>query len=66
MDYVAPSMIGLRTDEALYRFAFIPMGGGIYMGHHIYRDDVDTAAVTAAWASWLERAVAAGESAPAR
>ena len=47
------SMIGLRTDDALYRFAFIPMGGGIYMGHHVYRDDVDVAAVTAAWAAWL-------------
>ena len=35
--------IGLRTDDALYRFAFIPMGGGIYMGHHVYRDDVDVA-----------------------
>jgi hypothetical protein len=56
VDYVAPSMIGLRTDDALYRFAFIPMGGGIYMGHHVYRDDVDVAAVTAAWAAWLEGA----------
>jgi len=59
VDYVAPSMIGLRTNDALYRFAFIPMGGGIYMGHHIYRDDVDVAAVTSAWAAWLDRAVAA-------
>ena len=59
VDYVSSTIIGLRTDDALYRFAFIPMGGGIYMGHHVYRDDVDVAAVTSAWAAWLDRAVAA-------
>ena len=62
VDYLAPSMIGLRTSDALYRFAFIPVGGGIYMGHHIYRDDVDVEAVTAAWAAWLDRAVGAGQA----
>ena len=46
VDYVSPSMIGLRTSDALYRFAFIPVGGGIYLGHHVYRDDVDVEAVT--------------------
>ena len=66
VDYLAPSMIGLRTDDALYRFAFIPMGGGIYMGHHIYRDDVDVAAVTSAWSAWLDQAVAASRAASAR
>ncbi len=65
VDYVAPSMIGLRTDDALYRFAFIPMGGGIYLGHHVYRDDVDVETVTSAWAAWLDGAVAAGEAASA-
>ena len=65
VDYVAPSMIGLRTGDALYRFAFIPMGGGIYLGHHVYRDDVDVEAVTSAWAAWLDRAVTAGQAASA-
>ena len=55
-----------RYSDALYRFAFIPMGGGIYMGHHVYRDDVDVEAVTSAWAAWLDGAVAAGEAASAR
>jgi hypothetical protein len=62
VDYVSSTIIGLRTDDALYRFAFIPMGGGIYMGHHVYRDDVDVTAATAAWAAWLDRAVAAGQA----
>jgi uncharacterized protein YndB with AHSA1/START domain len=65
VDYVSTTILGVRTDDALYRFAFIPMGGGIYMGHHIYRDDVDVPALTSAWAAWLDRAVAAGKSAPA-
>jgi uncharacterized protein YndB with AHSA1/START domain len=56
VDYVSRSMLGLRSDDALYRFAFIPMGGGLYLGHHVYRDDVDVAAATAAWAAWLEGA----------
>ena len=51
LDYLSATIIGLRTADALYRFAFIPMGGGIYMGHHVYRDDVDVAAVTSAWAA---------------
>ena len=65
VDYLAPSMIGLRTSDALYRFAFIPVGGGIYLGHHVYRDDVDVEAVTSAWAAWLDRAVSAGQAASA-
>jgi hypothetical protein len=63
VDYVSSTIVGLRTDDALYRYAFIPMGGGIYMGHHLYRNDVDVAAVTSAWAAWLDRAVAAGQAA---
>jgi uncharacterized protein YndB with AHSA1/START domain len=59
VDYLSASMIGVRTSDALYRFAFIPVGGGVYLGHHIYLDGVDVAAVTAAWAAWLDRAVAA-------
>jgi hypothetical protein len=39
------------------------MGGGIYLGHHVCRDDVDVAAVTSAWAAWLDQAVAAGQAA---
>jgi uncharacterized protein YndB with AHSA1/START domain len=59
VDYVSSTILGLRTDDALYRFAFIPFGGGIYLGHHVYRDDVDVAAATAAWAAWLDAAVTA-------
>jgi hypothetical protein len=30
--------------------------------HHVYRDDVDVEADTAAWAAWLEGAVKAGQA----
>ena len=63
VDYVSPSIIGLRTADALYRFLVLPMGGGIYMGHHLYRDDVDVRAEASAWAAWLDEAIATGQSA---
>jgi uncharacterized protein YndB with AHSA1/START domain len=62
IDYLTTATIGIRTDDALYRFAFIPMGGGIYLGHHVYRNDVDVAAVNSAWAAWLDQAVARAAS----
>ncbi len=65
VDYVSSTIIGVRSDDALYRFAFIPMGGGIYLGHHIYRDDVDVPAATSAWTAWLETAIASAEAATA-
>ena len=65
VDYASNTILGLRTDDALYRFAFIPAGGGIYLGHHVYRDGVDVEAATTAWAAWLDGAVAAGKAASA-
>ncbi len=58
VDFVSPSILGIRTDDALYRFSYVSMGV-VYMGHHIYRDDVDQAAETAAWTTWLAEAFAA-------
>ena len=65
VDYASRTILGVRSDDALYRFAFIPMGGGIYLGHHVYRDDVDVPAATAAWAAWLQNAVESGKAASA-
>ena len=63
VDYLSSTMIGVRSDDALYWFAFIPMGDGIYLGHHIYRDEVDVPAAISAWAAWLELGVASGSPA---
>lgn len=59
IDFVSPSIIGVRTDDALYRFLYTRQGGGlVFLGHHIYRDDTDREATTAAWQAWLDRAFA--------
>jgi uncharacterized protein YndB with AHSA1/START domain len=54
LDFVSPRVFGVRTDDALYRFLYSPQGSA-YMGHHIYRDDVDPQATKQAWQAWLER-----------
>jgi uncharacterized protein YndB with AHSA1/START domain len=58
VDFVSPSIIGVRSADALYRFSYVAMGV-VYLGHHIYRYDIDKSAITAAWTAWLERAFAA-------
>ena len=55
VDFVSPSILGVRTDDALYRFLHSPQGV-VYLGHHIYRDGLDKAATESAWRSWLDRA----------
>ena len=57
VDFVSRSIIGIRTDDALYRFAHSPQGAA-FLGHHIYRDDIDREATRAAWQSWLDRTLA--------
>ena len=54
VDFVSRSIIGIRTDDALYRFTHTPQGIA-FIGHRIYRDDVDVPSVTAAWQAWLDR-----------
>ncbi len=57
VDFVSPSITGVRSADGLYRFLHAPQGV-VYAGHHIYRDDLDPDAAREAWAAWLERAVA--------
>lgn len=54
VDFVSPSIIGLRSDDALYQFLHSPQGV-VYLGHHLYRADLDKAATEQAWRAWLER-----------
>ncbi len=53
VDFVSPSIIGVRTDDGLYRF--LHAMGTVFLGHHIYRDDVDRDEVRRAWTTWLEQ-----------
>jgi uncharacterized protein YndB with AHSA1/START domain len=57
VDFASRSIVGVRTDDALYRFLHSPQGV-IYVGHHLYREDIDIAATRAAWQAWLDRSFA--------
>ena len=54
LDYLSPQFVGLRTEDALYRFygrdAF---GGTVDAAHHLFAPQGDLEATTAAWQSWL-------------
>ena len=53
VDYVSPSFLGVRSDDAILRFiwAFV---GSAWVGHHDFSGTVDVAKASAAWQSWLE------------
>ncbi len=58
IDYVSPNFLGVRTSDGLYRFfgrnAF---GGPVGMSIHLFGENVDEAAVTSEWQTWLDTAL---------
>jgi uncharacterized protein YndB with AHSA1/START domain len=54
VDFVNPDAIGIRTDDALYRF-ICGFFGPIEAQHHIFRADVDPQRTGQAWQDWLGR-----------
>ena len=57
VDFVSRGIIGVRTDNALYRFLHTPQNVA-FLGHHIYRDDIDPRTTKQAWQAWLDRSFA--------
>jgi uncharacterized protein YndB with AHSA1/START domain len=55
VDFVSGGIFGVRTDDGLYRFMHTPQHVA-YLGHHLYRDDIDPDAARQAWQAWLDRA----------
>jgi hypothetical protein len=55
VDYFNANFVGVRSDDALYRFfgrnAF---GGPVGMSIHHFGDDVDVDAATRVWSEWLQ------------
>jgi uncharacterized protein YndB with AHSA1/START domain len=51
VEWVSPSFLGVRSDDAIYRFIWA-FTGPLMVAHHIFRD-VDEAKETEAWKSWL-------------
>ena len=56
VDYLHRNFVGLRTEDALYRFfgrnAF---GAPVGMSVHHFGDDVDAEQAGAAWTEWIAR-----------
>jgi hypothetical protein len=53
IDEVSPSFLGVRSDDALYRF-IRGYEGTVVVGHHLF-GDVDEERATAEWGAWLAR-----------
>lgn len=67
VDYVSPSFIGVRSDDAMYRF-IRGFDGTVMVGHHLFADGADAAEAQRAWTAWLADTFAdgAGDGASAR
>jgi hypothetical protein len=48
---LCPSFLGVRTDDALYRF--VGRGGSIGVGHHIFAPVTNPVAAANEWHDWL-------------
>jgi uncharacterized protein YndB with AHSA1/START domain len=59
VDYLAPEFLGVRADDGLYRF-FRGGDGLVFLGHHLFADDVDQGQAEAGWQRWLDRLFDAG------
>ena len=51
VEWVSPSFLGVRTDDAIYRFIWA-FTGPLMVAHHIFKD-VDEEKETEAWKAWL-------------
>jgi uncharacterized protein YndB with AHSA1/START domain len=65
IDYRTPEFLGLRTDDALYRFfgrdAF---GWPVGVAAHLFGEDADAGRAERAWSEWLGGVYAARSGAP--
>ncbi|GII77115.1 hypothetical protein Sru01_20970 [Sphaerisporangium rufum] len=52
-DQVAPGLLGVRTGEALYRFAEGPLDT-VVVTHHIFTEQGEPAEAERAWLAWLD------------
>jgi hypothetical protein len=60
VDYLSPDILGVRSDDGLYRF-ICGFNGMVAVGHHLYGDDVDDKEAEGAWQAWLDRLFQEGQ-----
>jgi uncharacterized protein YndB with AHSA1/START domain len=53
VDYLSPDILGVRSDQGLFRF-MRGFNGTAALGHHLYADDVDAKEAEVAWQTWLD------------
>lgn len=54
VDYLTPAFIGVRTEDALYRFYGRSVWGWpVGIGHHLFAEDADADEAEKAWTAWL-------------
>lgn len=61
IDYVSSSFLGVRTNDARYRFIY-GFTGIAMVGHHLFSVGVDQARAEREWRSWLERLFAGDDA----
>ncbi len=61
IDYVSPNFLGVRTDDALYRFIH-GFTGIAMVGHHLFSVHADQARAEGEWSAWLERLFAGDDT----
>jgi len=54
VDHISPSFLGVRSDDALYRFIH-GFEGSTMVGHHLFAQGVDQQGEVSAWSTWLTR-----------
>ena len=63
VDFVSPSFLGVRSEDAIYRF-IAGFDGTTIVGHHLFDEGVDQQQVESAWSSWLTRVLGGDENGP--
>jgi uncharacterized protein YndB with AHSA1/START domain len=53
VDVRTPSFLGVRTDDAMYRFMHIDWNQTVGLGHHIFDPGLDPTEAAERWRSWL-------------
>ena len=54
VDFMSPSFLGVRSEDAIYRF-IAGFDGTTMVGHHLFGEGVDQQQAETAWSSWLTR-----------
>ena len=60
VDYLSPEILGVRSDDGLYRF-FCGFTGVVAVEHHLYAGDADAKEAEGAWRTWLDRLLQDGQ-----